>query len=68
MKRKPGPSVSKIIEGLSHTRDQNNEAIACLHQSYHQPRVIHQSYVKTLVECPHMHNNGDKELRWFDVV
>ena len=36
MNGKPCPPAAKVIEGLSHSRDQYGEAIAILHQCYHK--------------------------------
>lgn len=58
-----GGPAAQVIEGLSHTGDQYEEAVACLKNRYDQPRAVHEAYVKVIVEYPKLKEGLGKELR-----
>lgn len=57
-------SAKSVIEGLSRTGDQYNEAIDCLKTRYDRPRLIHQAHVKKILEVPSLKLGNGKELRY----
>ena len=57
-----GPNT-QVIEGLSHTGDQYEEAITCFKKRYDQPRAVHEAYVKVIVEYSKMKDGTGNELR-----
>ena len=57
-----GPA-KKVIQGLAHSAGSYQEAIECLQQRYHRPRLIHQKHVKSIVEVPAVKSGTGKELR-----
>ena len=47
-----GGPAAQVIEGLSHTGIQYEEAITCLQVRYDQPWSVHEAYVKAIIEFP----------------
>ena len=45
-------SAKNAIEGLSRSGEHYTEAIDCLKSRYDHPRLIHQTYVKMIIETP----------------
>ena len=41
-----------IIEGLSMSGDQYNEAIKCLRDRFNYPKLIHEAHVQRIIEIP----------------
>ena len=58
-----GGSAKSVIEGLSGTGEHYNKAIECLRARYDQPRLIHQSHVKAILETPSLQDGSGKHLR-----
>jgi len=58
-------SAKTVIEGLSHSGDQYNEAIDSLKDRYDHPRIIHQTDVRKIYEVPSLKDGSGKELRRF---
>ena len=58
-----GSPAAQVIEGLSHTGDQYEEAVTCLQNRYDQPRAVYEAYVKVIVEYPKLKEGSSKELR-----
>ena len=56
-------SAKNVIEGLSKTSDDYDEAIECLTKRYDRPRLIHQAHVKTILDIPPLKTGSGKELR-----
>ena len=56
-------SARNVIEGLSHSGEQYNEAVQCLKERYNRPRLIHQAHVRKILEVPSLKENTGKELR-----
>ena len=56
-------SAKSVIEGLSHTGDDYQEAVKCLTTRYDRPRIIHQAHVKTILEIPPLKEGTGKEIR-----
>jgi len=56
-------SARNMIEGLSRTGEQYDEAIECLENRYNKPRLIHQAHVKEIIEVPNLRDNSAKEIR-----
>ena len=47
-----GGPAAQVIEGLTHSGNQYEEAIKCLQTRYNQPRSVHKAYVKAILEAP----------------
>ena len=58
-----GGTARAVIEGLSRTGDDYDEAVECLKNRYNRPRLIHQSHVKKIIDIPPIKNGNGKELR-----
>ena len=56
-------SAKPIIEGLSQTGEQYDEAIKCLTARFDRPRLIHQTHVKMIIDAPSVCDSSGKELR-----
>ena len=56
-------SAKNVIEGLSRSGDNYEEAIQCLKTRYDRPRLIHQGHVKTILEATPLKDGTGKELR-----
>lgn len=56
-------SAKSVIEGLSRTGEQYNEAIECLQARFDRPRLIHQAHVRKVLEIPPLKEGSGKELR-----
>lgn len=56
-------SAKNVIEGLSNTSEDYDEAIKCLADRYDRPRLIHQAHVKTILDIPPLKTGSGKELR-----
>ena len=56
-------SARNMVEGLSRTGEQYDEAIECLENRYNKPRLIHQAHVKEIIEVPSLRDNSAKEIR-----
>lgn len=58
-------SAKTVIEGLSHSGDQYNEAIDSLKDHYDRPHIIHQTDVRKIYEVPSLKDGSGNELRRF---
>ena len=58
-----GDSARNVIEGLSRSGEQYDEAVKCLQERYDRPRLIHQAHVRKIVEAPGLKDNSGRELR-----
>ena len=52
-----------VVEGLSSSGDQYQEAIDCLKKRFDRPRLIHQAHVSAIMEAPALKHGNGKELR-----
>ena len=55
-------SAKNVIEGLSYSGDQYQEAIECLKSRYNRPRVTHRARVRIVVDAPPLKDGSRKEL------
>ena len=55
--------AKSVIEGLSQSGDQYEEAIASLKSRYDRPRLIHQAHVRKVTEAPGLKDGSGKEIR-----
>ena len=53
-------SAKSVIEGLSRSGDQYDEAITCLKARFDRPRLIHQAHVRKI---PNLKDGNGRELR-----
>jgi len=56
-------SAKNVIEGLSHSGDNYEEAIECLKSRYNRPRLIQRTHVQLIVDAPSLKEGNGKELR-----
>ena len=56
-------STKSVIEGLSRSGDQYQEAIIFLKSRYNHPRVTHHAHVRMVVDAPPLKDGSGKELR-----
>ena len=56
-------SAKNVIEGLSRSGEQYEEAVKCLQERYNRPRLIHQAHVRKIVEVPSLKDDTGQELR-----
>ena len=56
-------SAKPVIEGLSRTGENYNEAINCLKPRFNRPQLLHRSHVRKIVEAPSLKDGSGKELR-----
>ncbi len=62
-------SAKGVIEGLSRSGEQYNEAIESLQTRYNRPRLIHQAHVWKILEVSSLKEGSGRELRYLhDVV
>ena len=62
-------SARNAIEGLSHSRDNYEEAVECLKSRYDRPRLIQRTHVQLILDTPPLKDGNGKELRLLhDVV
>ena len=52
-----------VVEGLSSSGDQYQEAIDCLKKRFDRPRLIHQAHVSAIMEAPALKHGNGRELR-----
>ena len=52
-----------VIEGLSGSGSDYEEAIRCLQNRYDKPRLLHQAHVRAILEAPIVKDGSGKELR-----
>ena len=55
-------SAKSVIEGLSRSGDQYQEAIECLKSRYNRPRVTHRAHVRMVIDAPPLKDGSGKEL------
>ena len=55
-------SAKSVIEGLSRSEDQYQEAIECLKSRYNHPCVTHCAHVRMVVDAPSLKDGSGKEL------
>ncbi len=55
--------AKSVIEGLSQSGNQYEEAIASLKSRYDRPRLIHQAHVRKVCETPSLRDGSGKEIR-----
>ena len=56
-------SAKQLVEGLSASGDQYEEAIDCLRKRFDRPRLLHQTHVRAILEAPSLREGKGKELR-----
>ncbi len=52
-----------VVEGLSGTGENYQEAIDCLRMRFDRPRLIHQAHIRSIVEAPALKDGNGRELR-----
>ena len=52
-----------MIEGLTSSGDNYDEAVKCLKTRFDRPRLIHRSHVQIIVDTPPVKESSGKELR-----
>ena len=58
----------QVIEGLSSSGSEYDEAIKCLQKRYDKPRLLHQARVRTIAEVPrHVEGHGNELRRLHDI-
>ena len=58
-----GGSAKNVIEGLSHSGDNYEEAIECLKARYDRPRLIQRTHVQFIIDAPPLKEGSGRELR-----
>ena len=58
-----GGSAKHVVEGLSGSGNNYDEAIDCLQKRYDRPRLIHQAHVRAILDAPALKEGNGKELR-----
>ena len=56
-------SAKQVVEGLSSSGEQYEEAIDCLRKRFDRPRLLHQAHVRAILEAPALKDGNGKELR-----
>lgn len=56
-------SAKQVVDGLSGSGDQYEEAVDCLCKQYDRPRLIHQAHVWAIVKAPSLKDSSGKKLR-----
>ena len=56
-------TAKNVIEGLTRSGEQYEEAIMCLKSRYNRPRLLHQTHVCKILEIPHLKDGTGRELR-----
>ena len=56
-------SAKSVIEGLTSSGDNYDEAVKCLKNRFDRPRLIHRSHVQIIVDTPPVKESSGKELR-----
>ena len=56
-------AAKHVVEGLSASGNQYEEAIDCLCKRYDRPRLLHQTHVRAIVDAPSLKDGSGKELR-----
>ncbi len=56
-------SAKPIIEGLSQSGEQYDEAVECLSARFDRPRQIHQTHVKMILDSPQIRDGSGRELQ-----
>ena len=52
-----------IIQGLTRTSENYEEAIKCLKERYDRPRLVQEEHIRSIVDAVPVKNGSDKELR-----
>ena len=55
-------AAKNIIEGLSMSGDQYDEAVKCLKNRFNRPKLIHEAHVQSIIEIPTLKEGSTKEL------
>ena len=56
-------SPKHVVEGLSASGNQHEGAIDCLCKQYNQPHLLHQIYVRAIVDVPSLKDGNGEDLR-----
>ena len=56
-------SAKSIIDGLSQSGEEYEEAVECLVARFDRPRLLHQTHVKMIIDSPSVRDGTGKELR-----
>lgn len=56
-------AAKSIIEGLSKSGDQYDEAVKCLRGRFDRPKLIHEAHVQKIIEIPALMEGNGRELR-----
>ena len=54
--------ASQVIEGLSQSVDQYEEAIGCLRKRYDRPSLIHSKHTWAILDAPSLKEGNGKEV------
>ena len=52
-----------MIQGLTRTSENYEEAIKCLKERYDRPRLVQEEHIRSIVDAVPVKNSSDKELR-----
>ena len=52
-----------MIQGLTRTSEEYEEAIKCLRERYDRPRFVQEEHIRSNVDAVPVKNGSDKELR-----
>ena len=58
-----GGTAKSLIDDLSQSAENYNEAVECLKARYDRPRLIHKAHVRKILECAPLKEGSGKELR-----
>ena len=56
-------TARRTIEGLTKSGENYEEAVRCLKTRYDRPHMVHQTYVRRIVDAPSLKDGTGKELR-----
>ena len=55
-------AAKNVIEGLSKSGDQYDEAIKCLKDRFNHPKLIHEAHAQRIIEIPTLNEGNGKAL------
>ena len=58
-----GGTANQVIEGMSQSADQYEEAIGCLRKRYDIPRLTHCEHTRAILDTPSLKEGNGKGLR-----
>lgn len=63
LKRALDGTSKQVIEGLSSSGDQYDEAVSCLTKRYDRPQLLHQAHVRAIIDAPSLKDGSGRDLR-----